>query len=147
MSAVTAPLSRPRLVVTEPVSPGLRVVPRVARVHGLAYTLLIITILGVAVFGIVALNAMAAANAVEARQLDAQVAEGERRYGHLVAEVATLEDPARIRQAALDIGMVPAAAHRYVSVERLLPTDGRQVREEGTEAAGDPVRAALAVDQ
>ncbi len=150
MSAVTAPLSRPRpaaRAAAPAVTPQLRVVERVARVHRLAYALLILGILAAGVFGIVALNAMAAANAVEARQLEARVAEGERRYGHLIADVAALEDPARIREAALDIGMVHAEAHRYVAVDRLLPADGRQVVAERTEGAGDPVRAALAVDQ
>lgn len=75
------------------------------------------------VMGAVSLNALAAAGAVEARELARQVELAERANGLLVAEVASLEDPARIRQAAVDAGLVPAEDPRFLEPGRALPSD------------------------
>lgn len=144
MSAVPAPLRRraddagPRhLEVVDP--PAVR--------HTLAYALVIVTVLGAAVFGAVTFNALAAEAAVEARTLEVEVAEAERAYGQLVADVAALEDPARIRAAAEDLGLVPADSVRYVTVERSLPADGA-VPPTGTEQGSpDPLKPLLSAEQ
>lgn len=78
------------------------------------------------VFGAVSLNALAAADAITIRELDDRLAEQQRAYELLVAEVAQLEDPERIRKAAEGLGMVPATTPRYVLLDRSLPTDGEQ---------------------
>lgn len=123
MSAV--PLPRRRLRPFERArAPHLRVVPTPKRRHTALFVLLYLLIAGATVLGAVSLNAMAAGDAVEARELDAALVENERRYGQLVAEVAELESPERIRAAALELGMVPSDAPRYLVVQRVLPADG-----------------------
>jgi cell division protein FtsL len=77
-----------------------------------------------AVFGIVALTAMAANAAVDARNLEKQVGQAERRYAELVAEVAAKEDPGRIRELALELGLVPSPAARHLLLSRGLDADG-----------------------
>lgn len=144
MSAITAPVRRPHVAVPTARTPHLRVVEGVHGGHRVAYLLLIVAILGSAVFGVVALNAMAAANAVEARALDAEVAAGERAYGQLVAEVAELEDPARIRARAEELGLVPAETPRYLAVDRRVAADGLERALDHGAARSDPVRSALA---
>ncbi|MEX0952608.1 MAG: hypothetical protein WDZ26_02115 [Nitriliruptoraceae bacterium] len=126
-SAVRAAPARAR-TPTAPVTPGasappLRVVPRVRRRHVLAYLLLVCAILAGAVFGVVGLSAAAAGTAVEARDLQTRIDAHERAYGQLVAQVAALEDPARIRDIAHEQGLVQASSFRHLQVERPLPAD------------------------
>lgn len=75
------------------------------------------------VLGAVSLNALAAGGAVEARELANEVSRAEREHGHLVAEVARLENPTRIRQAAAEAGLVPANDPRFLEPGRTLPSD------------------------
>ena len=147
MSALTAPLRR--APAPEPVRrrPHLRVVEEPRPRHTLRYTLLIITVLGAAVFGTVALNAMAATNAVESRELTARVAEAEREYARLVADVAALEDPARIREAGLELGLVPASGGRHVVLERPLPADGAVDDAVEPGSTADPLKPVLSVER
>lgn len=145
MSALTAPLRR--APVPEPPRRGhLRVVEEPRPRHTLRYSLLIILVLGAAIFGTVALNALAAANSVESRELSSRVADAEREYARLVADVAALEDPARIREAGLEIGLVPATGGRHVSLQRPLPADGAV--DETVEPGGttDPLKPVLTVE-
>lgn len=104
--------------------PDLRVVREPRRRHTLLFTLLYVLVAGGTVFGAVSFNAVAAGDAVAAHRLERQVVEAERRYGLLVAEVAQLEDPGRVRRVALKLGMVPGDPPRYLLVERHLPADG-----------------------
>lgn len=104
----------------------LRVVREPRRRHLTMFLLVALLLAGGTVFATVSLNAMAAGDAVRARTLEADVAEAERRYGHLVAEVASLENPERVRRAAIQLGMVPATAPEYLVLERNLPADRRQ---------------------
>lgn len=146
MSAVTAPLKRTRVPQPAP-RRHLRVVEEPRPRHTLRYALLIIAVLGVGIFGTVALNAMAAANSVESRELQMRVADAERTYAQLVAEVAALESPARIRDAAGDLGMVPASGGRHLHLDRALPADGasdESVRPGGTT---DPLKPVLSVER
>jgi len=75
------------------------------------------------VFGVVALNAMTAAEAVEARDIEARIVANERELSRLVAEVAALEEPARIRMLAEESGMIVAPTTRFLPVQRSLAAD------------------------
>jgi hypothetical protein len=99
------------------------------------------------VFGAVTLNALAAAEAVQARALERQVADGERTYSSLVAEVAALEDPGRIRDAALDLGLVPSSPARHLHLDRNLPADGAVVETRLPETAPDPLKPVLSAER
>jgi hypothetical protein len=69
------------------------VVEEPSRRHTVAFALLILLVMGVAIFAAVSLNALAATTSVQVRELDGRVAEAERYYAQLVADVAALEDP------------------------------------------------------
>lgn len=143
MSVATAPLRSAR--------PGrgrhLQVVDEPPRRHTLVYLLAIVVVIAGTVFGAVALNALAAGSAVDARRLDAHVFEAERTYAQLVADVAALEDPARIRDAALDLGLVPAGPGRHVALERNLPADGATTTVEVLDGTADPLKPVLSVER
>ncbi len=69
----------------------------------------------VVLFAVVALNAVAAGDGVEARQLERQLRDEQRRYDHLVGEVAELKDLRRIEQLAREeLGMEPADDIRHL---------------------------------
>jgi len=144
LSALTAPRKR---VLTERRQHHLEVVGEPQKRHTLLFALLIIAVLGGAVFGTVTLNALAAAHAVQARALDTQVGEAERVYAQLVADVAALEDPARIRAAALDLGLVPGGPGRHVHLERNLPADGAVTELDNGRRAADPLKPVLSVER
>jgi hypothetical protein len=146
MSAVTAPLRRSREVAPD-TGRHLHVVDEPVVRHTLAYVLVMIAVVGASVFGAVALNALAAGAAVEARALDAYVNEAERTYAQLVADVASLEDPARIRETALELGLVPAGPAHFVPLERNLPADGAVVANERPGATQDPLKPLLSVER
>jgi hypothetical protein len=139
MSAVA--LERPRLRVVESPAPVEAAVPATGRrtlVLALATALVIVA----AVFGIVGLNAMAANASVDARALERQVAQAERRYAELVAVVASKEDPGRIRERALELGMVPSSAARHLVLSRGIEADGMR-RAEVRDSVADPLKPVL----
>lgn len=107
--------------------PHLVVVPPPAA-HPLLWTVATLLVLAMSVFAAVTLNALAADDAVNARRLDAQVRDAEVQYGQLLAEVATLESPARIAAAAEELGLVYVGTPRQLRVQRLLPADGAAER-------------------
>lgn len=146
MSALTAPLRRPRPAATGSGRPDLRVVEEPRRRHPLAFTLLTIFVLAGAVFGTVSLNALAAASAVEARALETRVAEAERAYAQQVADVAALEDPARIAEAAEQLGLVSKGPGRHVVLDRNLPADGAVTELVDRGAPADPLKPVLSVE-
>jgi cell division protein FtsL len=85
--------------------------------HTRRYMALLVVVGAFGVFGVVALNALAAEQAFAARALEQEVAQLEVRYDELTAEVATLESPARVRQVAVDqLGMVPAERPAFVTL-------------------------------
>lgn len=147
MSAVTAPLRRAPIPTPRTRAPHLRVVQAPRRRHTLAYLVAVVLTIAAGVFAAVALNALAAATAVEARALEAEVVEAERHYAHLVAEVAALEDPARIRDAALELGLVPAGPGRYITLERNLPADGAAPVTQHPGATADPLKPILSAER
>lgn len=95
-----------------------------------------------AMFGIVGLNAMAANASVEARDLERQVEQAERRYAELVAAVAAKEDPGAIREAAIALGLVPSSAARHLVLARGIEADGLR-RPEVETVVADPLKPVL----
>lgn len=146
MSAITAPL-RPSRRAAAPKPPHLKVVDAPVRRHTLAFALGWIVVLGAAVFGAVTLEALAAGASVEARALEAHVAEAERVHAQLVADVARLEDPARVRAAATELGMVPPGPVRHLTLERSLPSDGLLPVTRTPAAPADPLKPLLSVER
>jgi hypothetical protein len=147
VSAASAPLRRTAGSVVR--SRGhLRVVAAPRPRHRLRYVLLSLALAGGTVFGTVSLNALAAEDAVVARRLEQQVVVAERDYARLVADVAALEDPARIRAAAERLGMVAAGSVRFLPVERTLPADGvlPDLVASGDEAT-DPLKPVLSQER
>lgn len=147
MSAVTAPLRPARPKPASRPRAQLRVVAPPRRRHTLIYLLAVVVTVAAGVFGSVTLNALAAGAAVEARELEATVVEAERSYARLIAEVAALEDPARIRSAALELGMVPAGPGRYVELTRNLPADGAVRGGEVAPDTTDPIKPLLTMER
>jgi cell division protein FtsL len=146
VSAVTAPL-KPAHHDGPARGRHLQVVEEPARRHTVAFALLVLAVLGIAIFAAVSLNALAATTSIQARELDLRVAEAERHYAQLVADVAALEDPARIREAAADLGLIPADAGRYLPLARNLPADGAPSRVEVREGPTDPLKPVLTVER
>ncbi len=147
MTAILTPRRSPRSARIRDDRPDLRVVPEPRPRHTLGYALVMVLLLAGAVFGAVALNALAAAEAVAARNLERQVAEGEREYARLVADVAALEDPGRIREAALELGLVPSGPARHLQLERNLPADGAVVGTPLPEVTSDPLKPVLSAER
>lgn len=108
---------------SEPPAPELAVVPAAGRAR-LLWTVAALLVVAAAVFAAVALNAVAADDAVVAEQLDEAIRAAELDHGRLRAEVATLESPARIAEAAEDLGLVRVDHPRRLAVQRRLPADG-----------------------
>lgn len=144
MSAIPAP--RRRLVDAPDGDPRahLRVVPGRGTGRLLRYALAAIALGGTAVFGAVTLDALAAGDAVRTASLEADVAEAERAHAALIAEVARLENPARIREAAAELGMVPAEDPRYLFPQRSLPSDANASRTVDPGQPADPLKPMLA---
>ncbi|MDX1511122.1 MAG: hypothetical protein R3249_07230 [Nitriliruptorales bacterium] len=94
------------------------------------------------VFAALTLSALAAEDAVTARQLQLEVTEAERDYAQLVAEVATLESPERIARMAEEMGMVRTAVPRTLPVDRPLDVDGLG-EQEPLLAEGDGIKPLL----
>ena len=107
MSAATAPrrqapLAAPPRPRRDRARRHLRVVEDQPRRHPVVFLALYLVVATAVVLGAVSLNALAAGGAVEAKELASRVQQAERQHGLLVAEVAHLENPARIREAADD---------------------------------------------
>jgi hypothetical protein len=146
MSALTTALRRPRLGLPARPSPRLEVVGERLRSHVLAYALLTVLTLATAVFGAVALNAMAADSSIAARDLERRIAESERRHAELLVEVSTLEDPMRIRELALGMGLVPPGPARHVTLARPLPSDGASNAPDSGLLLADELKPILSVE-
>ncbi|MFT5563337.1 MAG: hypothetical protein ACI970_000048 [Myxococcota bacterium] len=92
--------------------------------HPILWIVATLLVLGCAVFGAVSLNALAADDAVYARQLEIATRAAEIAYGQQLTDVASLESPARIAAAATELGLIRADQPRLLWVDRLLPADG-----------------------
>jgi hypothetical protein len=80
--------------------------------------------LGGSIFGAVSLNALAASGSMHASALLEDRRAAEVAYGSLLAQVATMESPGRIQEAAGRLGLAGVAHPRQLPVMRLLPADG-----------------------
>lgn len=135
-----------------PVTPELRVVESPPRRHAVAWLLGHAAVIVVTVLFAVSLNALAAGDAVRARDLENRVEVAERRYAHLIAEVAHMETPERIRREALQLGMVPAEDPTYLFLDgaQATPVDDERGPVmgpvEGTRD-GDPLKPVLSVQR
>jgi cell division protein FtsL len=110
------------------------------------YVLLAIVVGALGVFGVVALNALAAEQAFVARALERELGDLEIRYTELAAEVAALEAPARVRAVAMtELGMVPAERPAFIALEPIpSPPAGPPVgQRRADEGVNDPIKAAL----
>jgi hypothetical protein len=146
MSAVAVLHHRP--TVAAPRAEATAALPVATGGRGtLLYFLVILAATFAAVFGAVALNAMAAQASVEARALERSVADGERKYGELIAAVAAKEDPSRIRERALELGLVPAPAARHILLARAIDADGARAATVDRSAVPDPLKPVLTQDR
>lgn len=125
-----------------PDEPQLEVVRQPPRRHPLLFLILGLVIVGATIFLAVGFNALSAGDAVQARSLEREVAEQERRYELLLAEVSELESPSRITREALNMGMIRAENRRHLVVNRNLPSDSFNEEVEPDEEA-DPIKDVL----
>jgi len=143
MSAVAFAPSRGRAAASDVPSVLDAPVPVASGRRSLTLALSTAFVIVAAVFGIVGLRAMAADAAVEARNLEREVAQSERRYAELVAEVATKEDPGRIRELALELGLVPSPAARHLILSRGIDADGARRPIDAGPLLADPLKPIL----
>jgi cell division protein FtsB len=116
---------RPRQPAPQPASQSarqLRAVPAVApRTQVLPtwlYSLVAGVILSVGVIGVVALNALAAEASFQARELEADISDLTLRHDDLVAAVATLEAPARVREVArTQLGLIEPEQPGFLTLD------------------------------
>lgn len=118
----------------------LRAIDDRPRRHPLVFVGLYLLVAIGAVMGAVSLNALAAQDAVEVTRVEAEVVDAERAWTHAVADVAALEDPARIRLLAEQMGMEPTP-QRYLVPSQVLPGDRSDV------TADDPIKPILSADR
>lgn len=141
MSAVTVQ-PRPRPLIRRPERPRLRVVTDTKPPRRVPWLLVLALLLAGTVLTALTLTALAAEDAVRARELQAEVTVAERDYAQLVAEVATLESPERIAQMAEQMGLVRTAVPRSLPVDRPLDTDALD-NDGATLADGDGLKPLL----
>ncbi|HEX9765602.1 MAG TPA: hypothetical protein VGA36_02490 [Nitriliruptorales bacterium] len=120
MSAVSVPVPGARPPARRP---ALRLVTDERSRPRMPWILLLAVLFGGAVFASLTMTALAAEDAVLARELANDVTRAEREYARLVAEVATLESPERIAVMAEKMGMVRTAVPRALLVDRPLDAD------------------------
>lgn len=126
----------------------LRLVRSAGPRHTLRFAVLLLLLAATAVFGAVSLNALAAEKAVVAHNLEERVAEQERRYEQLLADVAALEDPARIRRIAEEeLGMVPPRQVHVLRLHRTPPDDTDPQRGARAATAADPLKPILSQER
>ena len=142
MSVAPARLPRPTSrASSRGTRPQLRVLgpPR----HTRRYVVVALLLAGLAIFGVVSLNALAAQAAFQARSLEHEVTELSLRHDELTAEVAALSAPGRVRRVAREeLGMVPAPAAGFLIADAAEEEEARVAQDEATaaqhEAAEDP---------
>ncbi|MDQ3932756.1 MAG: hypothetical protein M3252_07975 [Actinomycetota bacterium] len=144
-----APLHTPSPPAPASTPPRLRLVRPVPRRRRVGFAVLLSSIFTVAVFATVAINALAAGDAVAALQIERDVEEAESRYTELVAKVAKLEDPARIeRVATKELGMIPARGARFLVVDRPAAEDlAAAPGQEDVSPRTDPLKPVLSVQR
>lgn len=131
-AAVAALTERARHAEPGAARPPLRVVPSRARHRSsLAPRVLLAALTCLGVFGTVTLNAVAAEASFRARTLAAEVSALQMRHDELVADVASLSAPDRVRAVARGhLGLVPADQPGFLVVpdDAGAPQDAKPVR-------------------
>lgn len=117
----------------------LRAIDDRPRRHPLVFIGLYVLVGIAAVMGAVSLNALAVRDAVELARLEAEVVTAERTWSQSIADVAVLEDPARIRMLAEQMGMEPTP-QRFLVPAQPLPGD------RAPEVVEDPDKPILSAD-
>jgi ferredoxin-NADP reductase len=149
MSAVA--LHRPRVVTSVPrtraATSSTATVSAPSGRRTLVLAIATVLMIAAGVFGAVALNAMAADAAVQARALEREVVAAERRYAELIVAVAVKQDPARIRAEALELGLVPSSAARHLILERPIAADGAWGASQEDTLAPDPLKPVLTLER
>ena len=119
--------------------PSLRLVTGPSRAR--RYTLVAVALVAAALFGCVAVNALAAEQAFVARELQADVDALSLRYDELTVEVARLQSPKRIRRVAeRRLGMVDAVHPGYLVVDEPAGAVPVAARVGETAAAAERIR-------
>lgn len=142
MSATTTAVARPKArerVRQTPPRRHLRVVDRAPRRHTGLFLVVYVLVAAGFVLGAVSLNALAAQDSIAIRELNRELVVDQRTYDRLVADVATLEDPARIALLAEQMGMIPADGVRLVVPATGLDSDGLPAATVGD----DPVKSVI----
>jgi hypothetical protein len=147
MSAVA--LQRPRPVADVPRVRASQpaIIEATSGRRTLALAIATILMVAAGVFGAVALNALAADAAVQARALEREVVAAERRYAELVVAVAVKQDPARIRAEALELGLVPSTSARHLVLERAIASDGAWGSGSDDTLTPDPLKPVLTLER
>lgn len=112
-TAQPLPLDRSHLKV---IRPGSRVRPQIRLTPRGGITLVVL--LFVALFMVAVSHALLIESQVKLDDIDQQVAEEQAQYEDLRQEKADLESPARIQEAASDLGMVPAGDRVWIAAEQ-----------------------------
>jgi cell division protein FtsB len=113
-AAARPPARRPvrRLSAVPAAAPRTQVVPT------WAYSLVAGLLLSAGVIGVVALNALAAEASFQARALEADISDLTLRHDDLVAAVATLEAPARVREVArTQLGLIEPEQPGFLTLD------------------------------
>ncbi|WP_370326252.1 hypothetical protein [Euzebya sp.] len=103
-----------------PPAPARQVVPT------WAYSLAACVVLVAGIIGIVALNALAAEASFQARELEADISAATLRHDDLVAEIAVLEAPERVRDVArTQLGLIEPEQPGFLTLDPadLVPED------------------------
>ncbi len=128
MSSLHTAAPRPRTArpAARPTSLPLRLVAPVrSRARRAPFVVVVLTVLGTGLVGLILLSTVLQSQAFEISRLDAQAAALEAEEQALQAEVDALQTPAAVAQRAVRLGMVPNANPVF-----LRPSDG--------EVIGDP---------
>ena len=107
------PVDRSHLKVVRPGGrgrPQIRLTPRTG--------VTLVVLLFVALFLVAVSHALLIESQVRLDDLDAQVAQEQTRYEDLRQEIADLESPARIQEAAGELGMVPAGERVWITPDQ-----------------------------
>jgi len=129
----TSPARRPAPRKTTPARPNLRVIPggasqkaprtvgpraqaavRAGRFPSFRFVAVSSLIVAAFVFGLVLLNVLVAQASFKLADLETQVRTEEDRYRRMRYEVAFKESPARVAEAAAQIGLVPPESQEYI---------------------------------
>lgn len=121
------------------VPPGIRSRPQIRLTPRGGVT--IVVLLFVALFLVAVSHALLIESQVRLDDLDSKVAEEQAQYENLRQEIADLESPARIQEAASELGMVPAGDTVWITPEQ--PVSSSTTEDSTEEESPDTSNAAV----